>query len=189
MKRKTFKAPMRLKQEDDAGGFMAVFSTLNVIDLDGDVTVPGAFDDQPVIVEPWNHSWNLPAGKGIIKSDEEKAWVEGEFFLDTEAGRENHQTVKNLGELAEWSYTFDVLEEGKGDFNGETVNFLRKLDVVGVSPVTRGAGIDTRTIVIKRHEPAEEIETETQPGKVSDFMTLLNVAEVEFIKLKMELPN
>lgn len=154
MKQKTFTAPIVLKADGQSGEFTAIFATLNVIDHDGDVTIPGAFREQPAIVEPWNHSWNLPAGKGVIKADNDKVWIEGQFFLDTEAGRENYQTVKNLGDLAEWSYTFNVLEQGSGDFEGEQVNFLRKLDVVGVSPVTRGAGINTQTVNIKGQKGA-----------------------------------
>jgi len=145
---------MQLKKDDESGeftgGFMAVFATLNVEDLDGDVTIPGAFEaGQEVIVEPWNHGWTLPAGMGVIQADEEKAWIDGNFFLDTDVGKQNYQTVKNLGGLAQWSYTFDVVDEGKGEFEERQVNYLRTLDVVGVSPVTRGAGIDTRTVNIK----------------------------------------
>lgn len=159
MKRKIFTAPLQLKAEGEGepGEFTAVFSTLSVIDLHGDVTEPGAFaDGQAVVIEPWNHGWTLPAGKGVIKADAQNAWVEGVFFLDTEVGKENYQTVKNLGDLAEWSYTFDILEAASGEFDGQPVQFLRKLDVVGVGPVTRGAGIDTRTIGIKSTEKAEK---------------------------------
>lgn len=157
MERKIFKAPLVLKAEGDggeAGQFTAVFSTFNVIDHHGDVTVPGAFKEQSVVVEPWNHGWTLPAGKGVVKSDGEKAWVEGQFFMDTEVGREHYATVKGLGEMGEWSYTFDIEEAGQGDFEGQQVQFLRKLDVVGVGPVTRGAGI-TRTVTIKKKDSAQ----------------------------------
>lgn len=210
IKRKTFTAPMRLKAEGDGGEFTAVFSTFNVVDHDGDVTIAGAFEEQEVIIEPWNHSWNLPAGKGTIKSDEEKAWVEGQFFLDTEAGRENYQTVKNLGVLQEWSYTFNILEKEEGVQNDQGVTFLRKLDVVGVSPVTRGAGIGTRTVDIKQ-DKTDGGEDEAGKGKSSgadpkkpgggedeagdgkssgaDLMTTINIFEAELIKLKMELAN
>lgn len=151
MKRKTFTAPMQFKQTGEEGRFVAIFATLNVKDHHGDVTVPGAFQvGQQVIVEPWNHGWNMPAGKGTIRTDDKRAWIEGEFFLETEAGRENYATVKAMGELAEWSYTFDILEAGQGEHEGEQVQFLRRLDVVGVSPVTRGAGIGTRTVEIKQ---------------------------------------
>ena len=175
MTHKIFRAPFKFKQDEEdseRGEFTAVFSTLNVIDLDDDVTEPGAFKDgQPVIIEPWNHSWNLPVGKGLIKSDDKKAWVEGRFFLDTEAGRENYLVVKNLGDLAEWSYTFDIVDSGMGEYEGNDVHFLRELDVVGVSPVTRGAGIDTETMDIKGQagedssKRAEEDETGDGEGE------------------------
>lgn len=171
MKRKVFTAPLQLKAEGEGepGEVTAVFSTLNVVDLHGDVTEPGAFaDGQAVVIEPWNHGWTLPAGKGVIKADMQKAWLEGFFFLDTEVGKENYQTVKNLGDLAEWSYTFDILEAASGEFDGQPVQYLRKLDVVGVGPVTRGAGIDTRTIGIKSTEGAEKAAAGDGDGDAGD---------------------
>lgn len=205
MKRKVFRAPLVLKQdEDERGAFTAVFSTLNVIDHDGDVTVPGAFEDgQGVIVEPWNHGWTLPAGKGVIRADEEKAWVEGKFFMETGVGKEHYETVKGMGDLAEWSYTFDIEEAGQGDFEDQQVQFLRKLDVVGVSPVTRGAGIDTRTVDIKKRgddvdDDGDEDEaasagkastgSATDSGKSSDadLLTRIDLLEMELTLLEVE---
>lgn len=196
MKQKIFRAPIELKAEGEGGPgeFMAVFATLNVKDLHNDVTTPGAFDEQPVVIEPWNHSYTLPAGKGVIRADDDRAWVEGNFFLDTEAGRENYQTVKNLGGLAEWSYTFDILKADQGEFEGQQVRFLRKMDVVGVGPVTRGAGIDTRTIAIKSaDEKTTEIEAvdndasdegQTGDGEPSGPGVRVILAEIEIINLE-----
>lgn len=170
---KVYKASMEFKEGEDLGKFKAVFATLNVKDLDADVTIPGAFvEGQEVIIEPWNHGWELPAGMGAIHADESKAWVDGEFFLETEAGRENYRTVKRLGKLAQWSYTFKIDKASRGEFEGESVQYLEKLDTIGVSPVTRGAGIDTRTESIKgeKGDPdpaAEGAEGETDTGKPS----------------------
>lgn len=215
MKRKIFTAPLELKQDGEPGEFRAVFATLNVMDLDEDVTPPGAFSEQPVIVEPWNHQWTLPAGKGVVKADDKEAWIEGRFFLDTDVGQENYQTVKNLGDLAEWSYTFDILEADSGVFEGNQVRFLRRMDVVGVSPVSRGAGIDTRTVAIKtdrqgvynhlaRHlrdadvEPPElksvsedeaDAHGQVSDGKSSDLNTLINLAEIGLIVRRMEIES
>ncbi len=197
MKRKTFTAPLELKAEGDGerGEFKAVFATLNVVDHHGDVTMPGAFEKQEVVVEPWNHDWTLPAGKGVIKADDSEAWIEGQFFLDTNAGRENYQTVKNLGALAEWSYTFDIIEADRGQHAGEEVRFLKKMDVVGVGPVTRGAGIDTRTVAIKSQQDlknaddkggeAESAETgdDGKPGGIGPQVVL---AQIELIELEAE---
>lgn len=160
MNTKFVRGPVTFKESGDAGGFRAVFSTLNVIDKDGDVTLPGAFKDgEAVRISFWGHRWqDLPVGKGVIGSDQQEAWVDGQFFLDTEAGRETYQTVKNLGELQEWSYGYDVLDESYGDFDNQKVRFLRGLKVIEVSPVMLGAGVNTRTQAIKagaRHTAKE----------------------------------
>jgi HK97 family phage prohead protease len=161
MERKVFHAPLQLKTGGQEGEFEAVFATFNVVDHHGDITVPGAFTDgQPVIIESWNHGWNLPVGKGAIHSDEGKAWVEGQFLLDTQAGREHYLAIKALGGLVEWSYTFDIEESSVETRDGQEVRLLKKMDVWGVGPVTRGAGIDTHTVAIKSEgqQPAASVE-------------------------------
>lgn len=150
MGRKTFKAPIVLKSDGEEGTFKSVFATLNVIDHDGDVIRPGAFEEgQEVVVEGWNHDYGLPPGKGVLHSDEEKAWIDGRFFLDTSSGRDHYLTLKNLEGLEEWSFTFDIEAAERGVHDGEEVRFLDRLDTWGVAPVTRGAGIDTRTVALK----------------------------------------
>jgi len=151
MEKKVFRAPLKLKEGNETGEFTAVFSTLNVVDLDGDVTCPGAFrDGQKVRIAAWGHNWgDMPVGRGMIHADDEKAWVDGKFFLDTESGRETYRTVKNLGELQEWSYGFDIIAQSLGKFEGQDVRFLERLEVFEVSPVMLGAGIGTHTEQIK----------------------------------------
>ncbi len=144
---KIYHAPLTLKSYAQ-GQFRAVFATLGVVDHDGDLTLPGAFTrGQPVIIEPWNHGPGLPVGKGVIGCDDREAWVEGRFLLETQAGREHYEAVKRLGDTVEWSYTFRIVKAGPGRDGAKRV--LEKLDVHGVAPVTRGAGIGTRTEVIK----------------------------------------
>lgn len=136
---------------DQPGAFSAVFATLNVIDHDGDVTVPGAFKDgAEVIIGSWGHKTSdLPVGKGIIRTSPTEATVDGEFFLDTGPGKDTYQTVKNLGALGEWSYVFSVTKQSFGEQGGRPVRFLEGLQVYSVDPVLAGAGIDTRTTAIK----------------------------------------
>lgn len=197
MEQKIFRAPIELKADGQDGEFRAEFATLNVIDHHGDVTEPGAFQEgQEVVIEPWNHGWTLPSGKGVIHADEQKAWVDGRFFLDTDTGRETYRTVKNLGPLAEWSYSFDVLESGEGVFNDQQVRFLRSMDVAGVGPVTRGAGIDTRTAYIKQKEGNQQPDSSAgdegegggaaaakPSGLDADLLTEIQIAEIGIIAL------
>lgn len=153
---KTFKGRLVLKADegDEKGTFKAVFATMDVVDLDGDVTLPGAFGKQTVLVEPWNHNYQeLPVGRGVISEDDHDAVLDGKFFLDTVSGAEHYQVVKALADIQEWSYTFTITEAEFGKFEGRDVRFLKKLDVWGVGPVTRGAGIDTRVTDIKGKKP------------------------------------
>jgi len=156
MKTKTFRSRMEVKADGEPGEFRAVFATLGVVDHQGDVTLPGAFEDgAPVRISYWGHRWqDLPVGRGVIHADDKQAWVDGRFFLDTEAGKETYQTVKNLEDLQEWSYGFDIEEAERGKFEDQgEVQFLKKLVVHEVSPVMLGAGVDTRTVDIKGLKP------------------------------------
>jgi hypothetical protein len=149
--RKTLRLELKADQE---GAFSAVFATFDVIDADQDVTRPGAFKSgAPVIVGSWGHkTWELPVGRGAIKQTDNEAIVDGEFFLDTTFGRDTYQTVKNLGELQEWSYVYRVKRQSFGEHEGRDVRFIEELDVFSVDPVLKGAGVDTRTVDIKGME-------------------------------------
>lgn len=156
MKTKTYRAKIELKADADKNGqFAAEFATIGVIDHDQDVTEAGAFEDgQETMIEAWNHNYGqLPVGKGVIHERDDKAVIEGAFFMDTQGGQEHYKTVKALGDLQEWSYTFEIVDSGQGKFEDQDVRFLRKLDVWGIAPVQRGAGIDTRTVDIKGLKP------------------------------------
>lgn len=167
MNKKVYSSNIELKEDEKPGEFRAIFSTFNVIDHDGDVTLPGAFTNgQKVRIASWNHKWEeLPVGMGKIYADEEKAWVDGRFFLDTEAGMETYKTVKNLEDLQEWSYGFDILDSENNQFDGQKVRVLKKLKVYEVSPVFIGAGIGTGTVGIKSDkESNNNNETEVEVG-------------------------
>jgi len=145
--------PFELKAESD-GEFRAVFSTIDVVDHDGDVTRAGSFKDGvDVIVGSWGHKHDeLPVGKGVIRANDTEAIVEGKFFLDTQPGRDTYTTVKNLGSLGEWSYIFAVSKQSFGEFEGRQVRFIEGVDVYSVDPVLKGAGIGTRTTSIKSQD-------------------------------------
>lgn len=143
-------------KDADQGTVEAVFSTLNVIDSDGDVTKAGAFENgAKVRISSYNHSsWGrgdgaLPVGRGTIRTTDSEAILDGRFFLATQAGKDTFEVVKQMGELQEWSYGFDILESSSGTLDGEDVQFLESVKVHEVSPVILGAGVDTRTLAVK----------------------------------------
>jgi hypothetical protein len=140
----------------DLGQARAVFSTFDVIDKDLDVTLPGAFKDgAEVPISSFGHTSHaqlggrLPVGRGTIRTDGREAWADIAFFMTTAGGRETFETVKLLGDLGEWSYSYDPVDVEHGTYRGQRVRFLKALDVNEISPVLRGAGIGTRTVDAK----------------------------------------
>jgi hypothetical protein len=150
------KSALRFEIKDaEQGTVSAVFATFNVIDSDGDVTVPGAFEDgAQMAISAYGHtSWQgaLPVGIAKIRTTGTEAILDGQFFMDTEHGRDTFRTVKRLHDagLGEWSYGYDVVKHTFGEHSGRKARFLQKLLVHEASPVLVGAGVNTRTLAAK----------------------------------------
>ena len=138
------------------GRVLARFATLGgAPDLDGDILAAGSIGEQFVRVSAYGHaSWSgeLPVGRGRVFERQNEALAELEFFLQTTSGRDHWETLRGLGDLAEWSMGFDVIESEPPDEAQRAAGALRvlkKLKIHEVSPVLRGAGISTRTLSMK----------------------------------------
>lgn len=163
----TTKSMLRVEiKDEDKGEIDAVFSTLDVVDSDGDVTLKGAFTDgAPVAISAYGHqSWKgeLPVGKGTIRETSTEAVMSGRFFMDTQKGLDTFTVVKEMsatdGPGQQWSYGLvDIVSEyGKKD--DQRVRFIKGVTVPEVSPVLRGAGVNTRTIAAKAlKQPNSEV--------------------------------
>jgi len=172
---------------DSEGKVSAVFSVFNNLDSDGDVVVPGAIKsgfksgDVPMV---WAHKWDMPIGKGQITSDGDKATFNGEFFLDTESGKEAYKIVKNMGDMQQWSFGYRVNDSERGKFGDDEkdARYLKDLTVYEVSPVLVGANQDTYTMAIKSNtELLEELTGvgEDQKGVLGNSTFFENEPEDE----------
>ncbi len=163
-------------KDAEKGSFVAKIATLEVADKDNDVTLPGAFPpDAMVLVSAYQHgSWmgGLPVGKAIIKEIGRDVLAEGQFNLASANGREHYETIKFAPELQEWSYGFKALEfDLDADWQGQKVaRILRKVLPVEISPVMRGAGVDTATLAIKGEGLTIVDQTEAVLAAVSDWV-------------------
>jgi phage head maturation protease len=162
------KSLARFEVKDETKGEVeAVFATLNVKDHDDDVTKPGAFENgAQVVISAYNHkSWEgaLPVGTGTISEEGDQVVMKGRFFLNTTAGRDTFEVVKELGPRQEWSYGFNVDDSERGEHEGKSVRILKKMTVHEVSPVLRGAGLGTTTRYAKslKDEVAEAVDAVT----------------------------
>jgi hypothetical protein len=158
----------------DLGLVEAVFSTFDVVDLDGDVTRKGAFDEgAAVVISAYGHKSHtgaLPIGKGTIHEVGDKAILKGQLFVDTTHGLDAFTTIKHLAEeagLQEWSYSLQDVVAERATIDGKAVRVITKVKVKEVSPVLIGAGIDTGTLAVKS-EDAKQL--------ASSLVRLLSVA-------------
>lgn len=161
-------APRLLKVETigDQGIVEVAFAQLEVVDHDGDYTLPGAFPvGKKLKVCQWGHAhYQRVVGAGEIlgesKMGDGSLWAVARltYFLNTPDGRAEFDTVKALqdaGVGCEWSYGYDVLDAEFMQAEGRRVQALKKLDPYEISPVLRGAGIGTHTLAVKSKDDAE----------------------------------
>jgi hypothetical protein len=158
--RKSFQGEVKVKGE---GTVEAVFSTYDVIDHDGDVTSKSSFSDgSQVIMSAYNHqSWKgaPPWGYGTIHAGEDEAVFKGQFLMNTTHGADGFHTVKALSEqgLQEWSYSLGDVVSHKGLHKGAPARYLDSIVVTEVSPVIKGASLDTRTLSIKQADGGKQL--------------------------------
>jgi hypothetical protein len=132
------------------GGFVARFFTFGGPDSDGDIQVSGSIVNEgaTVPVSSWGHgSWtnSPPVGQAVLSADGKGALASGNFYLATQAGREHFEIVKAAGRAQQWSYGFDIVDH---DYDGDGHRVIRRQVVHEISPVLRGAGLDTELVSI-----------------------------------------
>lgn len=153
-------------KDEEKGIVTATFAKMGVKDLDGDIILPGAFGKQKVGMSAYGHqTWGgeLPIGRGSISEKDGEAVAELKLFMSTQTGREHFEVIKGMGELQEWSFGFDVKETAEVTEEMRQMGVrrvLKKLKVHEVSPVLRGAGIDTRTTSVKCEACGGEVSTQ-----------------------------
>jgi hypothetical protein len=137
----------------EQGSFAAFFAPFEQWDKGGDWTERGAFGRQNVVISSYGHGSSvdgrLPVGKGVIYDGPDGGICEGRFFLNTTIGKETYDTVKELGDLQEWSYYLPSVVSEVGERAGRKGRILKKIKVQEVCPVLRGMGNGTRTLAIK----------------------------------------
>lgn len=142
-----------IKQLDGEGSFEAVIATLDVVDADGDIIIAGAFQNATVSVQPAHDSRHVPLGKAKMEDRGNKAIAVGKFNLGVKAAAEWHKALKfdldHPPAIQEWSFAFRIIDSETETRDEEEVRILKKMDIIEVSPVLRGAGVDTGTLSAK----------------------------------------
>jgi phage head maturation protease len=135
-------------------------ATLGVVDNDRDIIRHTAVrDGTPVVMSSIAHDTitqgNRPVGKGTLSVDGNVLVFKGRVFLNTLAGRETFEVLKEMRDLMQWSFGFRILEEARpteAERRQGAHRVLVKLDAFEVSPCIMAAGVGTRTVAIKDRE-------------------------------------
>jgi HK97 family phage prohead protease len=175
------------KAIDEAEGIVEAYTnTMGVMDADGDIVEPTAFDKSirenlPIPVLS-GHDQGKLVGKVIfaqpkyIEGDEYRLFTRMQFNMDTESGRDAYSNV--AGDFVrEWSVGFNIPKESDVSQEGSDVStVLRRianLDWVEVSSVIRGSSPSTSTVAAKASpvtvidEPATGEESSDAPSETA----------------------
>ena len=165
MRTKTFSVQLKIDDADPEGTVYARLATLNVIDHDGDIIRPKAVGKQKVNAGLHNHGGSnpTPAGYGDTYEEDDAAYARLTYITDTWAGRETYTYLKAMADAkrpVEWSMRYYVtngrpLPEKDPLYQPPVEPFrdppfeIKKMEIIDVDPVSKGAGIDTATIAAK----------------------------------------
>ena len=141
---------------DETGKVSATVATFGVMDHDGDVVESTAFTPGQEVAIVWSHDWDRPVGKGFIEVTATEAIFNGSFFMETVDGQESYKTVKAMGTLQEWSWGFHTEKCNWEQQDDQMIRHLIETEIYEVSPVLKGAGMGTRTLMLKGRQSLEQ---------------------------------
>jgi len=131
-----------------------VIATLNKIDSDGDIVLPGAIGRQTVPILPahiWSH---VPLGKAETYEAGDKVLATAIFNMEVQAAREWHSALvfdlehPPAKQQFSWGYRPTITTPGR--LWGRNVRFLNEVQLHEISPVLQGASVGTHTVSAKR---------------------------------------
>ncbi|MDO8363055.1 MAG: hypothetical protein Q7V88_09165 [Actinomycetota bacterium] len=141
---------------------------------------------QRVAISAWGHgSWEPglpPIGIGVVRVTADEAVMKGRFFLDTAAGHDTFVAVKELHKhgLGEWSYSLHDVTSTRQTINGRPVRVISSVTIAEVSPVMRGASMNTRTL------SAKDLAVIDQARETLDGLSAADRAELEAIRKRSD---
>jgi len=170
------------KAIDDAEGIVEAFTnTMGVVDADGDIVEPTAFDqsirDNLPIPVLSGHDQSKLVGKVIfaqpeyVDGDEHRLFTRMQFNMETEAGRDAYSNVAGQF-VREWSVGFNIPQKFDVSHEGNDVSTvirrIANLDWVEVSAVIRGSSPSTGTVAAKSADIQEPTTSEEDSADALD---------------------
>lgn len=185
--------PLEIK--DEAQGYVeAVVGTINEVDHDGDVFLPGVVGKgAKVKLSGYGHDMVVggapPAGRGTITEENGRLILRGHFYMTTSRGREAFFTTKEEGEDGQWSVGFPRATAKTVKLSEEWAKkgarrLISEATMIETSPVLRGAQHGTGTLAVK--EAVKEGVKEAVKEAGEEAGEKVKEAEAEAVKAAAE---
>ncbi len=155
----------------DRGEVVAVVSTLDHVDRDGDVILSGAIPHGSTVkLSAYGHDviteGRPPVGHGVVNIEGNRAVLNARYFMSTERGRDAFNTVRELGSESEWSIGFSKQVKTSPMTDAWKAKGARRL-IAGLvlyeaSPVFMGANAQTGTVSAKAAQAAVDAVAEAE---------------------------
>ena len=167
------------KAVDEAEGIVEAYTnTMGMVDADGDIVEPTAFDNSiesnlPIPVLS-GHDQGKLVGKVIhaepqhVAGEEYRLYTTIQMNMETEAGRDAFSNVAG-DYVREWSVGFNLLKDSDTSQESDgsaTIRRIENLDWVEVSSVIRGSSPSTETVAAKTAP-----ETTEEKGAIPSHLT------------------
>lgn len=148
--------PVEGDESDAPGHLIAVFSTFNVMDDEGDVVMSGAVHEESDVPFTWGHNWSQPSlGKGDVSVDYDRAVWDGYLFVDDmQSAKETFASIKNMGARQEYSWSFMITDysiEEDDDAPWGFKRLIKDTEMIEVCGAIRGVNRHTSTLLAKGH--------------------------------------
>lgn len=138
------------------GEVVALVSVFNNVDYANDRVMPGAFaesiqwyaDNAKSIPFVWSHQWDNPdayIGK-VISAQETPDGLQVRAALFSTATAEHVRTLMKEGVVTEFSFAYDILDQGPA---ADGANELRKLHILEAGPTLKGMNPATRLVGVR----------------------------------------
>lgn len=155
---------LTIKEMDEAGKGLARIAMLSAVDRDGDTYMPGAFGwkagGQWCSILPAHDRRATPLGKARVYEDGDEALAELSFNFAIPEAKSWHSAIMfdlaNGESVQEYSYGYDLIEFDYQLRGSDRIRQFKKVEVLEVSPVLKGAGIGTGTLSMKSAELKEK---------------------------------
>ena len=180
MERKSLLLEVKSVGDDGAGYLEGYGAVKHNIDSYKDVLMDGAFDDLQTLIDEGfmgeAHAWDKAVGMVMeAKEDANGLWVKMDYHSTQDAQDLRTKVAERIakGKKVGLSIGYYTKESEEGEYKGERVRFLKKIQVFEVSVVLMPANDQATVLAAKGHSEPRAKQFQDLTAQVQDYVQRL----------------